>query len=143
MRPLGSLWGILSGSFSSEQNESKTLEALQSMGFSGEQIWVKIIREGEDKRGATLAKTISLRDFVKLVTFEAMNKRNIQAIVLLGAFAEVGIERVIEDVLRGFQWKQHNFAEPGLLEKLGRGEIVITFAAWGQTDWLNQESLYL
>lgn len=80
-----------------------------------------------------MAKTISLRDFVKLVTFEAMNKRNIQAIVLLGAFAEVGIERVIEDV----------FAEPGLLEKLGRGEIVITFTAWGQTDWLNQESLYL
>lgn len=87
--------------FQRTKRQSKTLEALQSMGFSGEQIWVKIIREGEDKRGATLAKTISLRDFVKLVTFEAMNKRNIQAIVLLGAFAEVGIERVIEDVFAG------------------------------------------
>jgi hypothetical protein len=53
------------------------------MGFSGEQIWVKIIRQGEDQRGAPLAKTVSLRDFVKLITYEAIVKRNTKAIVLL------------------------------------------------------------
>lgn len=87
--------------FQRTKRESKTLEALQAMGFSGEQIWVKIIRQGEDKRGSTLAKTVSLRDFVKLVTFEAIKKRNIKAVVLLAAFAEVGVERVIEDAFAG------------------------------------------
>jgi hypothetical protein len=87
--------------FQRTKRQSKALETLRSMGFSGEQIWVKIIRQGEDKRGATLAKTISLRDFVKLVAFEAIKKRNTKAIVLLSAFAEVGLERVIEDVFAG------------------------------------------
>jgi hypothetical protein len=53
------------------------------MGFSGEQIWVQIIRQGEERRGAPSAKTISLRDFVKLITYEAIVKHNIKAIVLL------------------------------------------------------------
>ena len=35
---------------------------MQSMGFSGEQVWVEIIRQGEDNRGASLAKTVSIRD---------------------------------------------------------------------------------
>lgn len=87
--------------FQRTKRQSKTLKDLQDMGFSGEQVWVKIIRLGEERRGASLAKTVSLRDFVKLVTFEAIKKRNIKAIVLLGAFAEVGIERVVEDVFAG------------------------------------------
>ena len=71
------------------------------MGFSGEQIWVNILRQGDDKRGATLAKTISLRDFVKLVTYEATAKRNLNAIILLAAFAETGLERILEDAFAG------------------------------------------
>lgn len=35
---------------------------MQAMGFSGEQVWVKIIRHGEDNRGASLANTVSIRD---------------------------------------------------------------------------------
>jgi len=87
--------------FQRTKRQSKTLKALQDMGFSGEQIWVKIIRQGEDKRGSSLAKTVSLRDFVKLVTFEAIKKRNKDAVVLLAAFAEVGLERTIEDAFAG------------------------------------------
>jgi hypothetical protein len=83
------------------KRQSKALKTLQDMGFSGEQIWVKIIRQGDDKRGASLAKTVSLRDFVKLVTYEAIIKRNKKAIILLAAFAEVGIERIVEDVFAG------------------------------------------
>jgi hypothetical protein len=83
------------------KRQSKALKALQGMGFSGEQIWVNILRQGDDKRGATLAKTISLRDFVKLVTYEATAKRNLNAIILLAAFAETGLERILEDAFAG------------------------------------------
>jgi hypothetical protein len=83
------------------KRESKTLKALRDMGFSGEQIWVKIIRQEKDKRGAPLSKTVSLRDFIKLVTYEAVAKGNPKAIVLLAAFAETGIERVLEDAFAG------------------------------------------
>jgi hypothetical protein len=87
--------------FQRTKRQSKALKALQDIGFSGEQIWVKIIRGGDDKRGASLAKTVSLRDFIKLVTYEAIVKRNREAIILLAAFAEVGIERTVEDVFAG------------------------------------------
>ncbi|NET57584.1 MAG: hypothetical protein F6K47_15895 [Symploca sp. SIO2E6] len=87
--------------FKRTKRQSKTLKDLQDMGFSGEQIWVKIIGQGEDKRVSSSAKTVSLRDFVKLVTFEAIKKRNKKAVVLLAAFAEVGLERTIEDAFAG------------------------------------------
>lgn len=87
--------------FQRTKRESKALKALRDMGFSGEQIWVRIIRIGEDRRGSSLAKTVSLRDFIKLVTYEAIFKRNKKAIVLLAAFAETGIERILEDVFAG------------------------------------------
>lgn len=87
--------------FQRTKRQSKTLKALQDMGFSGEQIWLKIIRQGEDRRGASLAKTVSIRDFTKLVVYEALIKRNRKAIILLAAFAESGIERTVEDVFEG------------------------------------------
>lgn len=87
--------------FQRTKRQSKALKALQGMGFSGEQIWVNILRQGDDKRGATLAKTVSLRDFVKLVAYEATAKRNLNAIILLAAFAETGLERILEDAFAG------------------------------------------
>ena len=87
--------------FQRTKRQSKALKTLQDMGFSGEQIWLRIIRQGEDKRGAPLAKTVSIRDFTKLVAYEAIVKRNRKAIVLLAAFAESGIERTVEDVFAG------------------------------------------
>jgi len=68
--------------FQRTNRDSNTLKTLQSMGFSGEQVWVNIIRHGDDRRGSSLAKTVSLRDFVKLVTFEAVAKRKLEAIIL-------------------------------------------------------------
>ena len=38
---------------------------------------------------------------VKLVTYEAIAKRNTKAIVLLAAFAETGIEKILEDAFAG------------------------------------------
>ena len=87
--------------FQRTKRQSKTLKALQAQGFSGEQKWVKIIRQGDDIRGATIAKTVSIRDFTKLVTFEAVYKRKLEAIILLAALAETGIERIIDDVFEG------------------------------------------
>jgi len=87
--------------FQRTKRESKTLKALQGIGFSGEQIWVNIIRQGEDRRGSSLAKTVSIRDFVKLVTYEAIVKRNTKAIVLLAAFAETGLDRILDDAFAG------------------------------------------
>lgn len=100
--------------FQRTNRDSKTLKVLQGMGFSGEQIWVNIIRRDDNKRGASLAKTVSLRDFVKLVTFEAIVKRKIEAIVLLAAIAETGIERILDDAFAG---KSIDF----LLEKIAHG----------------------
>lgn len=86
------------------KRSSKWLRSLQSKGFTGAQIEVRVIRHLENKeflRGSSVAKTISLRDFTKLMAVEAIINRNIDAIVLLAAFAEVGIERTIEDIFAG------------------------------------------
>lgn len=83
------------------KRRSKWLKALQDKGFTGAQIEVRIIRKGDDGeflRGSSVSKTISVRDFTKLMAYEAIANRNFDAIILLAAFAEVGIERTIEDV---------------------------------------------
>jgi hypothetical protein len=85
--------------FQKTKRQSETLKALQDKGFSGEQTWV--IRQDEDNNEASLAKTISIRDFVKLVTYEAITNRNTKAIVLLAAFAETGMEKILEEAFAG------------------------------------------
>lgn len=83
---------------------SKWLDDLQGSGFTGAQEEVSVIRKDEDgeiQRGASLSKTISLRDFVKLVTYEAIISRNLKAIILLAAFAETGLERILDDAFAG------------------------------------------
>lgn len=80
---------------------SETLKALRGMGFSNEQIWVNILSKDGGTRDSFLAKTLSLRDFVKLITYEATIKRNLKAIILLAAFAETGLERILEDAFAG------------------------------------------
>lgn len=86
------------------KRKSKWLKALQDKGFTGAQVEVRVIRQsenGEFSRGSSISKTISLRDFTKLMAYEAIINRNFDAIVLLAAFAEVGVERTIEDVFAG------------------------------------------
>lgn len=78
----------------------KQLKAMQQDGYTGCQIEVKV-SHGKGKRGSSIAKTISIRDFNKLLAYEAIQKRNVKAIILLVALAEAGLERVVEDAFNG------------------------------------------
>ena len=85
------------------KRQSKWLKILHGIGFTGAQLDLKIIREfdGKSVRGASKAKTISLRDFVKVITCEAIGERNLKAIILLAAFAETGLEKILDDTFAG------------------------------------------
>ncbi|MFB2769822.1 hypothetical protein ACE1AT_11115 [Pelatocladus sp. BLCC-F211] len=85
------------------KRESKWLKGLEEIGFTGAQSELSVIRQSQGQiiRGASLSKTISLRDFVKIVTYEAITQRNVKAIILLAAFAETGLERILEDAFAG------------------------------------------
>jgi hypothetical protein len=78
----------------------KQLKTMQEDGFTGCQIEVRVPRT-DGKRGSSIAKTISVRDFNKLLAYEAIHKSNIKAIILLVALAEAGLERVVEDAFNG------------------------------------------
>ncbi len=79
---------------------AKQLKAMQRDGYTGCQIEVKV-PHSEGKRGSSIAKTISLRDFNKLLAYEAIHKKNVKAIILLVALAEAGLERVVNDAFDG------------------------------------------
>jgi hypothetical protein len=81
------------------KRKSKWLESLKRNGFTGAQKSLQIVRP--DISGSSIGRTISIRDFVKLVFHEAILNRNKNAIVLLASFMEVGLERVIQDVFAG------------------------------------------
>lgn len=85
------------------KRQSKWLQGLQEKGFTGAQLEVTVLRREEDKsiRGASFSKTISVRDFIKLVAHEAILNRNKKAIILMAALMETGLERVLEDAFAG------------------------------------------
>jgi len=86
------------------KRQSKWLKGLLATGFTGAQEEVRVIRKnskGDYVRGSSLSNTISLRDFTKLITYEAIYEKNINAIILLAAFAETGLEKIVNDVLEG------------------------------------------
>ena len=74
----------------------KQFKTLLEEGFTGCQIDVSVSRE--DNSGASEAKTISIRDFNKVVAYEALVKKNVKAIILLVALSEKGLEKLITDV---------------------------------------------
>ncbi|MGK7939745.1 MAG: hypothetical protein AB4062_06265 [Crocosphaera sp.] len=82
--------------FQRTELESTTLKELKEMGFSGKKIWVKSIGNDDANK-----KTIGLRDFIKLVTYEAIFQRNKKAIILLAVFAETGLEKILENAFDG------------------------------------------
>lgn len=86
------------GSFT--KRGSKRLQSLSDSGFTGSQIEVSVPRS-DGKSGSSIAKTISLRDFNKLIAYEALEKGNRKAIILLIALSEAGLERVISDAFNG------------------------------------------
>ena len=85
------------------KRQSKWLKGLQNNGFTGAQLEVRVLRQEQDKtfRGASIAKTMSVRDFSKLVTHEAVSNHNARAVILLAIFFEVGLERILDDVFAG------------------------------------------
>jgi hypothetical protein len=85
--------------YDSTNKKSKWLEGLKGTGFKGTQQSLEIIPH--DDRSPSIFRTISIRDFIKLVTYEAIIRKNIKAIILLASFAEIGLEKVIEDVFAG------------------------------------------
>lgn len=78
----------------------KQFKALQEDGFTGCQIEVSVPRD-DGIRGLSIAKTISIRDFNKLIAYEALVKRNTKAIILLVALSERGLENLIGDAFSG------------------------------------------
>ena len=85
------------------KRQSKWLDSLQGTGFTGAQKDLSIIRklDGQFTRGASLAKTIGVRDFTKVVTYEGTAQRNLRAIVLMAAFMETGVENMLDLAFSG------------------------------------------
>lgn len=78
---------------------SKQLISMQQEGYTGCIKEVQVTEKG--RRGSSIAKTISIRDFNKLLAYESIVKKNVKAIILLVAFSEAGIERVVQDAFDG------------------------------------------
>ena len=81
------------------KSDSKQLKAIQALGYSGLHKEVEIFERGTTY--TTRANTISVRDFTKLATFEAIKKKNERAIIILAAMAEYGLEQTIERAFAG------------------------------------------
>ena len=81
------------------KSDSKQLKAIQAIVYSGFNNEVEIFERGTTY--ATRANTISVRDFAKLATYEAIKKKNERAIIILAAMAEYGIEQTIDRAFAG------------------------------------------
>lgn len=100
------------------ESSQKTLKDLQGVGFTG------YITETEVKieRGATRSKTISVRDFTKLITWDAIVNKNKDSIVLLASFAEFGLDEILDRVFK-------NKKLDDLLAK------IVHYKDWTAKDW--------
>jgi hypothetical protein len=99
------------------KSESEVLKSLLGLGFSG------TTQDSEIKkaRGTTRSKTISSRDFTKLITWDAVVNNNQDSIILLAAFAETGLDDILEKV---FTRQSLDF----LLEK------IVHYSKWTMED---------
>lgn len=109
-----------------QERGSKGLKQLQGMGFQGCQIEGLVIRP--DGRGSSAAKTISVQDFTKYVTWEAVVNQRLPAIIIMAAIFETGVDRILELL---FQGRSVEF----LLEKIEH------YSTWTNED-LQQVLLY-
>lgn len=75
------------------ENGKKQLKGMKAIGYSGLPKEVEIVNEGVN---ITRANTISIRDFTKIAIYEVKEKGNPRAVVILGAMAETGLEKVID-----------------------------------------------
>lgn len=96
---------------------AKTLNGLWDIGYTGR------LEETEVKndRGATRSKTISIRDFTKVITWDAVVNKNQSSIVLLAAFAETGLDVIVDKLF-------DNDSVDFLLEK------IVHYTKWTNED---------
>jgi copper chaperone CopZ len=78
------------------ESDTKPLKGLQGLGFTGYITEVEV----ELERGTTRSKTISTRDFTKVITWDAIVNKNTDSIVLLASFAETGIEDTLDRLFK-------------------------------------------
>ena len=101
----------------SAKKGAKTLNGLWDIGYTGR------LEETEVKndRGATRSKTISIRDFTKVITWDAVVNKNQSSIVLLAAFAETGLDVIVDKLF-------DNDSVDFLLEK------IVHYTKWTNDD---------
>lgn len=81
----------------------KRWNALLTTGFTGCEKEVSVAERGAGQRGASIAKTISVRDFTKVIDYEARHEKNMKAVALALAFMETGVEKALHDLFAGNQ----------------------------------------
>lgn len=81
------------------KTESKAFKALQGLGFEGYLIEGNVIKE--EGKGSPIAKTLLVRDFTKYITWESVQNQKKEAIILLAAFAETGLEQTLDLLFTG------------------------------------------
>lgn len=141
---------------------SKWLKTLQATGFTGAQKELSVLKK-DDRRiveTGSLAKTITIRDFVKVIAYEAVKGKNLKALILLAAFAETGLDNIFDLAFQGrsldfllekiahyTQWTQEELEEVLLYNR----EEVLALYAWGHpapldgkcVDNLDSDDLHL
>lgn len=100
------------------KDEPEQFKVLLEEGYTGHIVPVRI----KLKRGASTAKTLSVRDFNQLLAYEALKKTNINAIILLVAASEAGWERLLFDAFEGksLDWF---------------GEKIVHYSKWTHEQW--------
>jgi hypothetical protein len=96
---------------------SKVLKDLQDVGYTGYMVEAQVNTD----RGATRVKTISTRDFTKLITWDAIANRNKASIILLASFAETGLDLILDNLFKGI-------SNQALLDK------IVHYTKWTNDD---------
>lgn len=103
-------------------SNTKAFKSLLETGFTDRVLEIDI----ELDRGSTRSKTISVRDFTKLITWDAVVNKNTHSIILLASFAEVGLDDTLDRLFK-------NKSLDLLLSK------IVHYSNWTAEDW--QEAL--
>ncbi len=126
----------------------KQLKAMYSDGFTGCQIEVQVPRF-DGKSGSSIAKTLSVRDFNKVIAYEALKKRNVRAIIILISLSERGLENLISDAFSGVSlnwfvekivhYSQWTYEELEEVLQYNREEIKALYA-WGHGSEFDEDA---
>ena len=80
-----------------QKSAPKRFKALREHEYTGYLIEAEV----DNERGASRIQTISKRDFTKLFTWDAIANQRKESIILLAAFAESGLDKILDDLFAG------------------------------------------